>query len=719
MISRIASMRLIAASAVALAAAGCASVQPAVSTSSTSAPATSAATAPLTAPGYRSEFGTMWTFDAPPLAYWQKTYGFAPDQRWLDHVRLASVRLPNCSASFVSANGLILTNHHCARGCTAAVSPRDSNYIETGFAAANLADEKKCPDLFVDQLISIEQVTDRVRGAITGTTPAEQASQRAAIIGRIQTECKESTGLTCQVVTLYQGGMYSLYRYKRYNDLRLVMVPEEQIAAFGGDPDNFTFPRYDLDMALLRAYDNNSPFHPTDYLRWSANGAADGEAVFVIGNPGSTGRLNTLAQMEFLRDTQYPATLAGYNRALAVYSQTAAQDPSAAVRYQNQVFGLQNSFKAVTGYRAGLLDSARMAQKRAFENDFRARISADPALRARYGGSWDAVAAAQRELATFNKQLRDYGFGGGSTLMTLAAQTVRVASESTKPDAARLAAYRGAGLEAIKQGLQRDRPIDLAYEKLAIAAQLRSAQQELPADDPFVRLTLAGRTPQATADALVTGTHLGDVATRRALVEGGAAAVAASTDPLIVLARAIDPMNRPVVARSDSLNAIIATNAESIGQALFSTYGTALPPDATFTLRISDGVVKGYPMNGTVAPYKTTFYGLYDRAAGFDFKDPFNLPQRWITRKDRLSLATPYDFVTTNDIIGGNSGSPLINRNAEVVGLAFDSNIEGIANRFLFTTDVPRTVSVHSAGIIEALRKMYDGSRIADELQGK
>jgi hypothetical protein len=661
----------------------------------------------------------MWTFDAPPLAYWQKTYGFAPDQRWLDHVRLASVRLPNCSASFVSANGLILTNHHCARGCTAAVSPRDSNYIETGFAAANLADEKKCPDLFVDQLISIEQVTDRVRGAITGTTPAEQASQRAAIIGRIQTECKESTGLTCQVVTLYQGGMYSLYRYKRYNDLRLVMVPEEQIAAFGGDPDNFTFPRYDLDMALLRAYDNNSPFHPTDYLRWSANGAADGEAVFVIGNPGSTGRLNTLAQMEFLRDTQYPATLAGYNRALAVYSQTAAQDPSAAVRYQNQVFGLQNSFKAVTGYRAGLLDSARMAQKRAFENDFRARISADPALRARYGGSWDAVAAAQRELATFNKQLRDYGFGGGSTLMTLAAQTVRVASESTKPDAARLAAYRGAGLEAIKQGLQRDRPIDLAYEKLAIAAQLRSAQQELPADDPFVRLTLAGRTPQATADALVTGTHLGDVATRRALVEGGAAAVAASTDPLIVLARAIDPMNRPVVARSDSLNAIIATNAESIGQALFSTYGTALPPDATFTLRISDGVVKGYPMNGTVAPYKTTFYGLYDRAAGFDFKDPFNLPQRWITRKDRLSLATPYDFVTTNDIIGGNSGSPLINRNAEVVGLAFDSNIEGIANRFLFTTDVPRTVSVHSAGIIEALRKMYDGSRIADELQGK
>ena len=716
MISRITSMRFMVVSAVTLAVAGCTS-SPAVSTSVTPAPGVS--TAPLSAPGYRQEFGTMWTFDAPPLAYWQKTYGFAPDQKWLDHVRLASVRLPNCSASFVSSNGLILTNHHCARECTAAVSPRDSNYIETGFAAGNLADEKKCPGLYVDQLISIEPVTDRVRAAITGTTAAEQAAQRAAIVGRIQTECMQSTGLTCQVVSLYQGGMYSLYRYKRYSDLRLVMVPEEQIASFGGDPDNFTYPRYDLDMALLRAYDNNVPLHPPDYLRWSANGAGDGEAVFVIGNPGSTGRLNTLAQMEFLRDIGYPATLVGYTRALGVIRQTEAQDTGAARRYQNQVFGLQNSFKAVTGYRAGLIDSSRMAQKRAFENDFRARINGDAALRARYGSSWDAVAAAQHELATFNPQLRYYGFGGGSTLLGLAGQTVRVATEAAKPDAARLAAYRGPALGAIKAALVRDRPIDVPYEKLSIAAQLRAAQQELPPTDPFIRVALAGRTPEAAAEALVSGTHMGDAAFRRSLVEGGAAAVAASNDPLIVLARAIDPLNRTVAARSDSLNAIIATNTEKIGQALFSIYGTSLPPDATFTLRISDGVVKGYPMNGTIAPYKTTFYGLYDRAAGFDFKDPFNLPQRWVTRKDRLNLSTPFDFVTTNDIIGGNSGSPAINRNAELVGLIFDGNIENIPNRFLFTADTPRTIAVHSAGIIEAIRKMYDGSRIANELQGR
>lgn len=666
----------------------------------------------------------MWTFDAPPTDYWRRTYNFAPDQRWLDHVRLSAVRLPNCSASFVSANGLVLTNHHCARGCTDAVSPKDSNYIETGFAAANLSDEKKCPGLYVDQLISIENVTDKVRAGITATTPAEQATQRIAVAGRLEAECAQATGLTCQVVSLYQGGMYSVYRYKRFSDLRLVMVPEESIAAFGGDPDNFTYPRYDLDMALLRVYENNAPYRPTDFLRWSANGAAENELIFVIGNPGSTGRLNTLAQMEFLRDVGYPATLAGYKRALTIYRDLAARDTAAARLYQNQVFGLENSFKAVTGYRTGLLDSTRTAQKRAFENEFRARINADPALRARYGGSWDAIAAAQRGLASFNPQFRYYGFGpgpnaAGSQLMTMAAQIVRVASEAGKPEAQRLAPYRGPNMEAIKLSLLGPRQINLALERASITAQLRAAQQELPPNDPFLTTVLAGRTPEQAAEALISGTRLGDLETRKALVEGGPAAVAASTDPLVVLARAIDPLNRRVVARADSLNAIITSNAEHVGQALFATYGTALPPDATFTLRISDGVVKGYPMNGTVAPYKTTFFGLYGRASAFDYKDPFNIPKRWKDRRDRLNMATGYNFVSTADIIGGNSGSPLVNRNGEVVGLAFDSNIEGIANRFLFTTDVPRTVSVHSAGIVEAVRKMYDGARIADELQGK
>jgi hypothetical protein len=686
---------------------------------STATRQTSARPTQLPPATYRPEFGTMWTFDAPPLDYWRRTYNFAPDQKWLDHVRLSSVRLPNCSASFVSARGLVMTNHHCGRDCTASSSPADSNYIQTGFAAGTLADEKKCAGLYVDQLQSIQDVTTRVRSAITGTTASQQSAQRAAVVSQIQTECNQATQLNCQVVTLYNGGIYSLYRYRRFSDIRLVMAPEGDIAFFGGDPDNFTYPRYDLDLTLLRVYENGQPYTPPDYLKWSAGGAVENELVFVVGNPGSTGRLNTIAQMEFLRDVGYPASLASYKRALAIYAELARTDTSAARRYQNDVFGIANSQKAVTGYRTGLLDTLSMAKKRAFEQEFRARIAADPRLQAQYGGTWDAIAAAQRELATFSPQLRYRGFGGGSTLLQLGAGVVRVATESGKPDSARLIQYRGAGLDQIRAQITQPIPIDTAFERLAIAAQLRAAQSELPANDAFLQVALHGRTPDAVAADLVRNTKVGDLAFRQSLLQGGTAAVNASTDPLIVWVRGVDPLARDVTTRANALNAIIATNSEKIGQALFAAYGTALPPDATFTLRISDGLVKSFPSNGTIAPYKTTFYGLYERSAAFDDKDPFKLPQRWVARKNNLDLSTPYNFVTTNDIIGGNSGSPVINRNAEVVGLVFDSNIEGVSNRFIFSDAVGRTVSVHSRGIVEALRKMYDGSRIADELQGR
>jgi hypothetical protein len=552
---------------------------------------------------YRPEFGTMWTFDAPPLDYWRRTYGFAPDQKWLDHVRLSSVRLPNCSASFVSARGLVMTNHHCGRDCTAASSPADSNYIQTGFAARTVADEKKCAGLYVDQLQSIQNVTDRVRGAITGKTAAEQAAQRSAIIAQIQTECNQQTQLNCQVVSLYNGGLYSIYRYRRFSDIRLVMAPEGDIAFFGGDPDNFTYPRYDLDLTLLRVYENGQPYSPPDYLKWSPAGAVENELVFVVGNPGSTGRLNTISQMEYLRDIGYPATLAAYKRALAIYAELARTDTSAARRYQNDVFGVANSQKAVTGYRVGLLDTLSMAKKRAFENEFRARIAADANLQAQYGGTWDAIARAQQELASFTPQLRYRSFGGSSTLLQLAAGLVRVATESGKPDSARLPQYRGAGLDNFRAQLSQPVPIDTAFERLAIAAQLRAAQSQLPANDPFLQVALHGRTPEVVAADLVRNTKVGDVAFRQSLLQGGEAAANASTDPLIVWVRAVDPLAREVTTRANALNAIISANSEKIGQALFAAYGTALPPDATFTLRISDGVVKSFPSNGTIAPY--------------------------------------------------------------------------------------------------------------------
>src|SRR5438477_1190028 len=478
-------------------------------------------TAQLPPATYRPEFGTMWTFDAPPIDYWRRTYGFAPDQKWLDHVRLASVRLPNCSASFVSSRGLVMTNHHCGRDCTASSSPADSNYIQTGFAARTLADEKKCAGLYVDQLQSIQNVTDRVRGAITGTTPAQQAAQRSAIISQIQTECNQQTQLNCQVVSLYQGGIYSVYRYRRFSDIRLVMAPEGDIAFFGGDPDNFTYPRYDLDLTLLRVYENGQPYSPPDYLKWSAAGAIENELVFVVGNPGSTGRLNTIAQMQYLRDVGYPATLAAYKRALAIYAELARTDTSAARRYQNDVFGIANSQKAVTGYRAGLVDTLSMAKKRAFEQELRARIAADPKLQAQYGGTFDAIANAQRELATFSPLLRYYRFGGGSQLLQLAAGTVRVGEFANAPDSARLPQYRGPGLDNIRRQILAPTPIDTAFERLAIAAQLRAAEGELPAKDPFLKVALNGQTPEARAAALVRGTRIGDPAFRQQLVQGG------------------------------------------------------------------------------------------------------------------------------------------------------------------------------------------------------
>jgi hypothetical protein len=667
--------------------------------------------------GFIKEFGTMWTFDAPPLDYWKARYGFTPPQAWLDNIRLASIRLPNCSSSFVSPNGLVMTNHHCARECITAVSTPDSNFQELGFVAKTQADERKCTGLFVDQLQSIEDVTNQIQRAATARTAARQVSQRNAAIDSLQKSCETEAATKCQVISYYQGGAYSLYRFKRFSDLRLVMAPEEGISFFGGDPDNFTYPRYDLDLTLLRVYENGRPYQPKNFLKWSREGAKEGDLVFVTGNPGSTGRLLTVAQMEYLRDVQYPAQLASYDRNLAVLEELSQTNEETRRALENQIFSLKNSKKAVTGYLSGLQDSSLMARKREFERDFRRRIAADPKLRARYGGSWDAIASAQRQLAGLAKQQRWYSYSG-SPLLNIAGAIVRIPEQTKLPDSLRLPQYRAPSLEALQAAVLGPVPTDAEAEKQMLQAWLTQASKDLPLSDPFLSAFLRGRSPEVAAEAAINGTKLADSSFRASLLEGGSAAVAKSNDPLIVLARRINPIAMKVQQRAARLSDVISAQAEKVGQAIFAAYGRSLPPDATFSLRISDGVVESYPNNGTIAPYKTTFYGLYGRSAAFDDKPPFQLPERWKARRAQLDMSQPLNFVSTNDIIGGNSGSPMINQNAEVVGLIFDGNIQQLPNRFLYTDDEARAVAVHSRGITEALRKVYEVDRIADELEG-
>lgn len=667
--------------------------------------------------GFVKEFGSMWTFDAPPLEHWRATYGWAPDQAWLDNARMSAVRIPGCSASFVSSRGLVMTNHHCARSCITQVSPPDTNYQATGFAAKSLAEEKPCEGMYADQLQSIKDVTSEMTAAVTSSNPAEAAKQRGAAMERMQSECATAPDVICQVVPLFNGGRYSLYTYKRYGEVKLVMAPEEAVSFFGGDPDNFTFPRYDLDMTFLRVYQDGKPFTPQHHFTWSDSGATEGELVFVIGNPGSTGRLNTLAQMQYLRDVQYPTQLATIARQLKVLKVLVARDEASRRQYEDTYFSLENAQKAIGGYLAGLRDSSIMARKAAFERDFRARIDADAKLKTKYGSAWTSIEQAEQARGALGTEVRWYGFGG-TPITNMAGLLVRLPAQAALADDARLPQFRGEGMTAARaQALSPGRQFDAQLDQMLLTATLAEAKATLPANDAWLAAMLKGRTPEAAAAAMLEGTRITDPAVRQQLVEGGAAAIAASNDPLIVMARSVSPMvTRRDMALAEQ-EAIIQSNAEKIGQAIYAAYGTSLPPDATFTLRISDGVVQGFPMNGTIAPYSTSMYGLFGRAADFNNEPPFNLPERWKAREDSLDLSTPINYVATNDIIGGNSGSPAINKAGEVVGLIFDGNIEMLPNRFIYTDEVARSVAVHSAGMIEALRKVYDAGWLADELE--
>jgi hypothetical protein len=661
----------------------------------------------------------MWTFDNPPVKQLEIKYHFTPTQQWLDHVRLSCVRLNDGgSGSFVSPHGLLLTNHHVARGQLQKNSTAEHDFVKNGFYAATPEEEMKSPDLEVNVLMSMENITQTVLAALKGaTTPEEEFAKRKAAIADIERESLQKTGLRSDVVTLYQGGEYWLYRYKKYTDVRLVFAPEDQAAFFGGDPDNFTYPRYDLDMALFRVYEDGKPIDTKDYLKWNAKGAGDGELVFVPGHPGRTQRLDTIAQLEYERDNFQPVILKLLRNRIAVLERYSAQGTEQARQAASTIFGLQNSVKAIDGRQKGLLDKNVMDKKRQEDEAFKAKVMANPEWKQAYGGAWEAIAEATRKAASRVKQ--QFYRSTDSQLASTAATIMDYVAEIKKPDGKRLAGYHEAELDSLRHRLFSRAPTYPAMEIARMTGALEADVAELGPDDPFLKIVLDGRSPKEAATEVVNGTKLADPAVRKQLVDGGEAAVAASADPMIVLQRKLDPLRREIIKwQEDNVQSVEQEAGEKLGKARFTVYGKTTYPDATFTLRLSYGQVKGYPMNGTEAPYKTTFFGLWDRATSFDFEGPFYLPSRFKENRDKLDLATPLDFVTTNDIIGGNSGSPVINRNAEIVGLIFDGNIESLVGDFVYDGSANRAVAVHTAGMTEALRKLYGAQRLVQELAG-
>jgi hypothetical protein len=663
----------------------------------------------------------MWTFDNPPLKLLKEKYNFVPTQAWLDHLRLASVRLNDGgSGSFVSPNGLLLTNHHVARGQLQKNTTAEHNYLRDGFYAPTPDQEMKSPDLEVNVLVAMKDVTARVQGAAKGISdPAKALKARDAEEAAIEKEGKESSGgLRSDIVSFYDGGEYWLYQYEVYTDVRLVFAPEQQAAFFGGDPDNFTYPRYDVDMALFRVYKDGKPLHTDNFLKWSAKGAAPGELTFISGHPGSTERDDTVAQLLAQRDVIGPALTEYLERRIATAQAFAAQSEENQRLVGTTVFGLQNSLKVYYGRREALADKAILAKKQAEEDDFRKKVNANPKWKTLYGSAWDTIAKGESAyLPQFKKQ---FFRRTDSQLFGMALNIVQYVAEIKKPDSDRLPQFYDAGLESLLFRLKSPAPIYSSTDKLYMKAALKMGQEKLGNNDPYLQAILQGHPVDSTVDSLIDGTKLGDPQFRESLLKGGEAAVAASTDPMIVAARRVDPLVRANYHHiHDTISSVLTPAEEKLGKARFLVYGKDHYPDATFTLRLSYGAVEGYPYNGTVAPPFTTFYGLFDRALSFSDKTPFDLTPKEEAARDKIDLSTPIDFVTTGDIIGGNSGSPVVNRAGELVGLVFDGNIESLAGDFEYDGTKNRTVAVHSAGMMEALRKIYGANALADEIQGK
>lgn len=669
--------------------------------------------------GFASAEEGMWPFHNIPVEAIAQRYGFTPTQEWLDRLRLASVRISDGgSGSFVSDTGLVMTNQHVARGCIQKVSGPGRDYVKNGFYAKTPEEEARCPDTEINVLVRMEDVTRRIQQAEPLDGGGDAQKTRKAESARIETEAKTADDLRTQVVKLYDGGQYWLYVYRQYTDVRLVFAPEGQAAAFGGDTDNFQFPRHDLDMAFLRVYDKGEPVRPAAFLPWSGAGAKDGELVFVSGHPGRTQRLMSLAELEFARDHGLPAILDGLKNLEKTLTDYADEGPEQARQSHALRLSVENSLKAHTGRLEALRDPDVWKKKADEERALRAAARKDPAVEKLLEGAFSDLAGVQRLKQERLAEGSWRKIGVGSTLYHLAGTLVRYAQEIAKPSEERSLEFQDAAVDALRRKLFSPAPVFPAMEEKLVAASLAMSKALLGDDDPFVKDALGGRTPEEAAAEAIAGTRLADPEYRKKLFEGGPAAIESSDDPLIRFARLVEPHAREV--REWAEKRIAPKEAEArakLAEARFRAYGSSVYPDATFTLRLSYGKVAGYrEPHGYEVPYKTTLGGLFDRADGFDQKAPYDLAPAFAAARGRLDPSTALNFVTTNDIIGGNSGSPVVNDKGEVVGLIFDGNIHSLSGAFAYMEERNRAVAVHSQAILEALRKAYGASLLADEI---
>jgi hypothetical protein len=664
----------------------------------------------------------LWLFNMPPTQLLKAKYKFTPEPEWLDHLQLSSIRLGGASASFVSGDGLVLTNHHVGSGAIQNLSTKERDLMKTGFYARTREEELKCPGMEFLVLQGIEDVTERVRTAEeSGQNPADAAAAREKFIASLEKDSSEQTGLRCQVVSLYAGGLYHLYKYKVYTDIRLVFAPEYAMAFFGGDPDNFTYPRYDLDVSFFRVYEDDKPLSTSHFLRWTTKTVKEGDLVFASGNPGSTGRLLTLSQLEFLRDVGYPFMIGTNSRRRALlteYSKKGSEESRIALR---TLFGIENSLKAIGGYQSGLLDQRLMEKKAQEERAFRDEVGKDQAMAEEFGRAWDEIAAAQKSYASFYKPYAYFERGSGfdTNYFRIARSLVRLAVEKSKPNEERLREYRDSNLSSLERVLLSPAPIYDEFEVVKLADSLTQLREDMETSWE-VKCLLATRSPQDVARELIGQTKLKDIDVRKEYMQAKPEEIYLSPDPMIKLALLIDPVARGLRARYENeVASVEARNGALLARALFKLKGTAVPPDATGTPRLSFGVVKGYVENGQKVAFQTTFKGLYEKSEKNGNQPPYELAPSFLQKKSALKLSVPLNFVATVDSIGGNSGSPVVNRNGEVVGVLFDGNIQSLPNNFVYTEDIPRSVMVHGQGIIEALLKVYEANALVDELLGK